>query len=108
MLVLGSSVIRAPEILEPKPNTTISRTPVFKFRIIKNVFYKDYEVELRYSGSGGDIRKNVFEDDGIMVVTVPATLKRRSKVELVIKINKGINPITLWSKSFSYKVITTF
>lgn len=107
LIITASSVIRSPNLISPAANSQISRTPVFRFTPVKNLFYKDYNVELRYAGERVEILTSVFEEGEIVVVTTPGTLRKRADIELLITINKGLGPIKLWDKTFTYSFKTS-
>lgn len=108
LFVMGSSFIRSPENVYPKPGSTISRQPYFSFLPVRNFLYKDYSVKLLYPDSGEEIPISVYKSGNTVNFTVPQSLRRQARVELRVKINKGIGPLPLWSKSFTYSYTTSY
>ena len=108
LLIGGASIIRQPQLLSPAPNTTITRTPVFRFQPVRNLFYQGYTVELVYPLTQEEVPLRISEEGAVVVVNVPYRLRRQATVELRITIRKGIGPLTLWQKQFKYKFVTSF
>jgi hypothetical protein len=107
-LLLGSSFIKPPHNISPVPGSTISRTPVIRFNIVRNLLYQGYEAGIKYA-NGGEIQQTVSEGGGgVISIYTPAILNRQSGLVLTIKIKKGMGPVTFWSKEFKYSYTTGF
>lgn len=104
ILILGASFIRKPELVTPVEDSVISRTPIFKFRPVGNLFYKGFEVELK--SDKVKLQEYVYEDNGLVTVTTPELLPRQSNIELVVKIKKGFGPFAIWSRTYIYRFKT--
>lgn len=96
------SVIREPVLVYPAhDNDQIEQNPIITFRITKNMWFKTYEAQLQYGGED-PIEAEITEEEGMVQLIPRTTLRRRTQVKLIISIKKGIGPLSLWQKTFSY------